>query len=169
MGYSRTRLVGRALDLIRMHNNARPFKNIFILEHYSRPRSIFELRAKLKSSQSNSSPADPPTTKSPEKVNTKTVVLGFADDKPIQILLDNSTTGKPNKEKRTVNIGDKPFIVTATSVSSSVSSSVGGFSRRSDVRTKMKRKDEFNDNNNQRRNIFNRFFRNRHERRYLTS
>ena len=126
----------------------------------------------MKSSQSNSSPADPPTTKPSKKVNTKRVVLGFADDKPIQILLDtdSSTTVQPKDKRTVVSIpGDKPFIVTATSVSSSVSSSVGGFSRRSDLRTKMKRKDEFNDNNNQRRNIFNRFFRNRHERRYLST
>ena len=104
----------------------------------------------------------------------KRVVFGFADDKPIQIELDATTNKSPVDLKSgsvSVDSEEKPFIVMATSVSSSFSSSVGRSARRADRRvgrrsditmTKAKRKGTINSSRKDRINVFKRFFPKRH-------
>ena len=119
--------------------------------------------AKLKDAQPNTSTPLPTSTKGVKNGDSKRIVLGFADNKPIQIELE-STSNESQNDERTSGGGsdDKPFIVMATSVSSSVSSSVGGISRRSDLWPKMARKGKFNGTRNDRINVFRRFFPKRH-------
>ena len=92
----------------------------------------------------------------------KRVVFGFADDKPIQIELDATTNKSPVDLKSgsgSVDSEEKPFIVMATSVSSSFSSSVGRAARRSDVTmTKARRKGRINSDRRDRINVFRKFF-----------
>ena len=126
----------------------------------------------MKSGQPNTSTPLPTTTKSTKKISfpvrnpsPKRIVLGFADNKPIQIELDSISGSNQSQKDQQTDSGvsdDKPFIVMATSVSSSVSSSVGGFSRRSDLRNKMARKGKLNETRNDRINVFKRFFPKRH-------
>ena len=91
----------------------------------------------------------------------KRVVFGFADDKPIQIELD-ATTNKSPVDLKSADSEEKPFIVMATSVSSSFSSSVGEpvISRRSDFMQKFARKGKLTRprTRNDRINVFRKFF-----------
>ena len=127
----------------------------------SRPRSIAELRAKLiKPVAVASTTQNPIASKIAMKAAPKRIVFGFSDDKPIQIELDAVTEGPPAKiGTDSGSSKDKPFIVMATSVSSSFSSSVGGASRRSDdIVTKTRRKGKLNQTRKERINVFKRFF-----------
>merc|ERR1712154_576173 len=101
----------------------------------------------------------------------KRTVIGFSDDKPIQVEFDSATTSAPVDVNTDGNSKDKPFIVMATSVSSSFSSSVGRSARRADRRvgrrsditmTKAKRKGTINSSRKDRINVFKRFFPKRH-------
>ena len=94
-----------------------------------------------------------------KKVTPKRIVFGFSDNKPIQIELDSPKDESPKDVALDTGASnEKPFIVMATSVSSSFSSSVGRASRRSDVRHKMARKSNLNQDRKGRINVFKRFF-----------
>ena len=135
---------------------------ILFSSFYSRPRSISELRAKLKNTSVATTTRNPIVSKIEKKLPSKRIVFGFSDDKPIQVELDVTTEQLPTNIREDKDSGgtkDKPFIVMATSVSSSFSSSVGGASRRSDdVLTKVRRKGKLNSTRNDRINVFRKFF-----------
>lgn len=166
----RGRLSNRRTTTTTTTTTKRPLLRGKLASRFNRPRSISELRASLFSKSKPESKAKPvsvaTTTRNPiaskiaMKAAPKRIVFGFSDDKPIQVELD-ATTEEPPTNIRTDSGGskDKPFIVMATSVSSSFSSSVGGASRRSDdILTKTRRKGKLNQTRNERRNVFKRFF-----------
>ena len=73
--------------------------------------------------------------------------------------LQSSTTAAPVEVNSDGDSKDKPFIVMATSVSSSFSSSVGRAARRSDVTmTNARRKGRINSARKDRINVFRKFF-----------
>ena len=168
---------------------------MIIFDIFSRPRSVSELRAKAKDEEE--SKPDPIKTESkaakrfkfPKRTvfgfsNNKQIeveldssttsapvpkrtVIGFSNDKPIQVEFDSATTSAPVNVNTDGDSKDKPFIVMATSVSSSFSSSVGRAERRSDRRmgrksdvtmTKARRKGKINSARKDRINVFKRFF-----------
>ena len=100
-------------------------------------------------------------------------MIGFSDNKQIEVelkssireleatiqKLQSSTTAAPVEVNSDGDSKDKPFIVMATSVSSSFSSSVGRAARRSDVTmTKARRKGRINSARKDRINVFRKFF-----------
>ena len=103
---------------------------------------------------------DSTTTSAPAP--KKFSVIGFSDDKPIQVEFDSATTSAPVDVNTDGDSKDKPFIVMATSVSSSFSSSVGEpvISRRSDFMQKFARKGKLTRprTRNDRINVFRKFF-----------
>jgi len=164
-----------------------------------RPRSVSDLRAKAKA-EAESKP-DPVKTESKtakrfqfpkrtvfgfsnnkqiqKEVDSSTTsapipkrtVIGFSNDKPIQVEFDSATTSAPVDVNTDGDSKDKPFIVMATSVSSSFSSSVGRAERRADRRvgrksdvtmTKARRKGTINSSRKDRISVFKRFFRKPH-------
>jgi len=153
----------------------------------SRVSSLSELRAKSKAVKESTSNPAPSESKAPKRFTfPKRTVFGFSNNKPIQVELDKSTTTAPIPKRTVIGFSnnkqiqveldsstttapievnsdgdskDKPFIVMATSVSSSFSSSVGRAARRSDVTmTKARRKGRINSDRRDRINVFRKFF-----------
>merc|ERR1712223_2261819 len=195
----RSRLSGRK-STTTTTTTRRPLLRGKLSSRFNRPKSVSDLREKAKSNDdSKTTPVqsekktakrfqfpkrtvfgfsnnkkievelDSTTTSAP--VPKKFSVIGFSDDKPIQVEFDSATTSAPVDVNTDGNSKDKPFIVMATSVSSSFSSSVGRSARRADRRvgrrsditmTKAKRKGTINSSRKDRINVFKRFFPKRH-------
>jgi len=171
----RERLSGRKTSTTTTTTTRRPLLRGKLGSRFNRPKLVSDLRAALKPAQADTSsraknkvspkrivfPSRKPSiaTKRVTPKRKPNIVFGFSDDKPIQVELDSPKKESPvDVPLDTGASNETPFIVMATSVSSSFSSSVGRSSRRSDVRNRMARKGKLNRSRGDRINVFKRFF-----------